>query len=255
MRSAPDRAAGLWHEEPRRERARLLERFAEVVPEHTGHPAAWKNPWASCLMIVWQVVPVAITTVSKVPAWARRTTCLNLATASSIGLQTGEERGRNQTSAPAAWIIGRACALFWTPRSSLITIWPGRSVGTGSSATYISDAARLSAPSSRTDGLIPVVLRGARSVMPCHRPRDTNPTARAPHGAQAYPRVWVVGVLVSSKRATAWDRRHEVPGAMPRALRHPARRPSGSFSASETELVQKAAHGRLADLNPMRLLP
>ena len=72
---------------------------------------------------------------SRVRAATFHRIALSLEKTFSIGLRSGEYGGRNRNFAPATSIACRPAAPLWLPRLSMISMSPGRSVGTRTRST------------------------------------------------------------------------------------------------------------------------
>ena len=78
---------------------------------------------------------MAVQTASTVRAAAFRNRCLSLANTCSIGLRSGEYFGRKISLAPTERMSRRTALRLWLPRLSMMTISPGRSVGSRTLST------------------------------------------------------------------------------------------------------------------------
>ncbi len=80
-------------------------------------------------------LPMAAQTVATVRAAALRSRCLSLAKTCSIGFRSGEYFGRNRSLAPTERMSRRMILPLWLARWSMMTMSPGRKVGSRTFST------------------------------------------------------------------------------------------------------------------------
>ena len=115
------------------ETAHLVQMFDSTVVR--AHVSAAGAKGSSMIRRLAALSAMAAQTVSTVRAAALRNRCLSLAKTCSIGFRSGEYFGRNSSLAPTDRISWRTILLLWLPRLSIMTMSPGRRVGSKTFST------------------------------------------------------------------------------------------------------------------------